>query len=203
MLLSVWCSLDSLALGEPVEVLVGLKNIAQDKDTLFNIQYARGYVISLEQNFIIQNLTGLAYNITIAPTQSASLLYSFVASPQLEAREYTVAVEVFYIGSNKDTYGTVAFNQTLSFVQKEESLFTIGSIFQLTTVAGMIGLVFVGVFQVMSGRTKKRGGSTTTSTGDQVSEDKLVRVGKEKVNTEFIPTSHKKLVEKLQKKKSE
>jgi hypothetical protein len=191
-------------LGEPVDVLIGLKNIAQQSEestgSVFNVQYARGYLLSAE-GALYQNLTGLAYNVTIGPSQSTTILYSFVASPQLEGREYNIAVEVFYVSGTKDAFGTIAYNDTLSFVQKEESLFTVGSIVQLAMVAGMIGLVLFGLLQVFSGRTKKRGSSTTTSTGDQVSADKIVTVGKEQVNTDFIPASHKKLVDKLQKKK--
>jgi len=197
---------DKVSLAEPAEVLIGLKNTGEGDEATFRIQYAKGYLISsIDPSFIIQNFTGMSYNVTLSPSQSASLSYSFVASPQLEARDYTVAVEVFYVNANKDTFGTIAFNQTINFVAKEESLLALGSLVQIAMIIGMIGLVAYGVLQAFSGSkySKKRvGGSVTTSTGDQVSEDKMVNVGNEKVNMDFIPASHRVQLEKLQKKKN-
>ncbi len=194
-----------LALGEQVDVLLGLKNTGEGDEAVFNIQYARGYLFStLEPSVIIQNFTGFQYNVTIGPNQSASLVYSLFASPQLEARDYVVAVEVFYLNANRDTFGSIAFNQTLDFAGKEESLFSIGSIIQMTMIIGMMTAVFYGAYIAFSGSKvakKKVSASTTTSTGDQVSEDKLITVGKEKINMDFIPAAHRKKLEQLKKKK--
>ena len=195
-----------IPVAEQVDVLLGLKNTGEGEEAIFNIQYARGYLIStIDPTFIIQNFTGFNYNVTIGPNQSASLLYSFLASPQLEARDYTVAVEVFYLNANKDTFGSIAFNQTLTFVAKEDSLLSIGSLIQMTMIVGMMTVVFYGAYFAFSGSKvakKKVGGSTTTSTGDQVSEDKILSVGNEKVNMDFIPASHRKKLEQLQSKKN-
>jgi len=194
----------NVPLGEPVDVLIGLKN--SNEESTFHVRVVRGHLRStVDPNFVIQNFTSYRYNVTIEPLHFASLLYTFVASPQLESNDYTVVVEVFYINENKDTFGSVVFNQTLHFTVKEESIWSLTSLAQMSMVIGMLGLVSFGVYQVFAGSKyakKKSSGSYTTSTGDQVSEEKLLTVSKDiRVNMDFIPNIHKEKVAKLQKKK--
>lgn len=188
-----------------MDVLIGLKN--SNEESIFNVRVVRGHLRStIDPNFVIQNFTSYRYNVTVEPLHFASLLYTFVPSSQLESNDYTIVAEAFYINENKDTFGSVVFNQTLHFTAKEESLLSLTSLAQMSMVVGMLGLVSFGVYQVFAGSKlakKKSGGSYTTSTGDQVLAEKLLNVSKgTQVNIDFIPSIHKEKIEKIQKKQA-
>lgn len=66
-------------------------------------------------------LTGFAYNVSVLPEETSTLLYRFMPSEMLAPREFGLIVDVFYTNERNSTFATTFFNQTVTLVEPEEA----------------------------------------------------------------------------------
>ncbi|KAF0972577.1 hypothetical protein FDP41_008826 [Naegleria fowleri] len=177
----------TLELGKESEVILGFLNTG---DLPFSVQFIRGYLVAnLDQPFIVQNFTGSIQNVTVGPEETATFSYKFVADKTLDAREYTVMVDVFYLNVDNDTFSTTFFNQTVQFVEAQESA-DFETVFSYVSLFAMLGLMAFGAWYLFKGSAQYKKFFGTTSTSSAVSTEKLVNIKGTNVNLDFIPKEH-------------
>ncbi|KAL9646837.1 hypothetical protein ABK040_013698 [Willaertia magna] len=184
---------NTVELGKEAEVILGFLNTG---DLPFHVQYIRGYlVVNMDQTYTVQNFTGVPQNVTVGPEETATFSYKFVADRNLDARDYTVMVDVYYLNVDNDTFATTFYNKTLQFTEPQEAA-DFETVFSYVSLVGMLGLLAFGgwyLFKSTPQYKKLFGAATTTSTA---TSENTIKIGKKEVNLDWIPKEHRKMLEK-------
>jgi len=197
---------NTIEVGKTADILLGFTN---NGDRPFNVQFIRGYLTSpLDPTYVLYNFTGTPVNVTVEPEEVASLLYRIKTDPQMDPREFGVVVDVFYLNEDRDTFATTFFNRTITFTEPVEGL-DAKNIFSYVFLLVMLGLLGFGVFKLASTNASVKkflGGSkkSTSGTTSVAAATNVLRVGSpqgknQEIDLDYIPASHRKLIEKKQK----
>ncbi|KAL0480436.1 translocon-associated protein subunit alpha [Acrasis kona] len=196
---------NTIEVGKSADVLMGFTN---NGDRPFNVQYIRGYLVSpVDPTHILYNFTGTPVNVTVEAEEVATLLYRFKTNPQMDAREFGVVVDVFYLNEDRDTFATTFFNRTLNFTEASEGI-DAKNIFSYLFLFIMLGLLGFGAFKLASQTQsyKKYFGApkkvTSTVTTTSVSNN-ILRTGpleSQQIDLDYVPAAHRKLLEKRTKR---
>jgi translocon-associated protein subunit alpha len=128
--------------GEPVEVLVGLRNKGSRQYNITSIDASFNY--PLDFSYFIQNFTRWEYGMPVSASQEVSLSYMFRPDAMLEPREFGLLVNVHYTDSTGKAYTSVAFNGTVDLVESAggwdaQSFFAVLAVLALVGVGGFFG----------------------------------------------------------------
>ena len=104
--------------GSPVESLITFDNSVENPS--YEIVFIAAHLAHLgDANYYIQNFTGNTYSRVVAGGESATVKYRFQPDEQLDPRDYTLVVSVFFRTDENKTYLTAAFNDTATIVEPE------------------------------------------------------------------------------------
>eukprot|EP01062_Namystynia_karyoxenos_P025515 TRINITY_DN20049_c0_g1_i1.p1 TRINITY_DN20049_c0_g1~~TRINITY_DN20049_c0_g1_i1.p1 ORF type:complete len:291 (+),score=96.75 TRINITY_DN20049_c0_g1_i1:83-874(+) len=133
--------------GEEVDALIHMS--VPDDHQPQNVQFIQARVAALGQpEVVIQNLTGGFYNRTIGAGESATLVYRFKTARELEPRDYSFAVLVYYVDPENMQpmiEGHPAYNGTCTIVDATSGLDM--QMLGLTVVLGFLGFLIWTVYQ--------------------------------------------------------
>eukprot|EP01080_Neovahlkampfia_damariscottae_P008800 gene8800-748_t len=176
---------NKFAVGSWSDVLLGFENTG---DKPFKIQYIRGHIVSpMDWTYLLQNFTGFAYNVTVEPDESNTLLYRFRPDKNVDLREFGIVIDVFYTNPDNDTFATTFFNQTVTFVEAEEVFDPrqIGSYIALAVIMSVVGYILLIMFRT-STLSKKFGKSKKV--------EAVAQEESSEVNEDWIPDHVKKTI---------
>lgn len=104
--------------GIPVEFLVGFRNKGQQDFVLDTLDASFRY--PMDFNFFIQNFSAIVYNRKVAPTQEATLAYSFVPSEAFAGRPFGLNINLVYHDVAGNVFQEAVFNETVQIIELEE-----------------------------------------------------------------------------------
>lgn len=128
-------------IGQPVEVLVGLRNHATRALTVSSVTGSLNHLMD-NRNYL-QNFTE-RYNVVVAAGSESTLTYTLSVDPHMEATSVQCCITVFYDDHEvQKTFSTTFFNSTVKLLVPppdidSKSVFTwVGAISAL----GIVGLI--------------------------------------------------------------
>jgi len=195
-------SQSTLELGKQSEVILGFLNTG---DLPFSVQYIRGYLVAnMDQAYIVQNFTGSIQNVTVGPEETATFSYKVTPEKMLDARDYTLMIDVFYLNVDNDTFSTVFYNKTLQFVEAQEAA-DFETVFSYISLFGMLGLMAFGAWYLFKGSAqyKKVFGASSAATTTTAAENIVTDKKNKSINLDFIPKEHLKHIKIKESKKQD
>jgi hypothetical protein len=173
----------SFPVGEYADALVGLSNNAPDQGVTYRIEFILAYLTARDGSYYVQNFTGAAYNRSVNVGESATMRYRFKPDAQLDTREYTLLVQVFYMNDDNETFLATPFNGTISLTEADlaldgRTIFGYASTFGIIALAG--GALYTKYF---AGAKSSRGGA---SSGGAKSTDGI--------DWDYVPKEHRQYV---------
>lgn len=131
--------------GQFVDVLCGFTNKG---DKGFNVTGMRASLHSVfDPSMYLQNFSDIAPYTEVKMGEEGTLLYRFFPDPNLEPREYILALTVDYIDADKEEYRSVYFNGTIEMVESQGSADT-RTFFGRILTLGFLGILGFGGYHV-------------------------------------------------------
>ncbi|XAR59062.1 hypothetical protein NMG60_11014694 [Bertholletia excelsa] len=141
--------------GEESELLVGLKN---DGESTLNVIAIKATLhLPFDHQYLVQNLSGLAFNnASIPPSVQASFPYTFAVSKFLQPGNFDLVGTVIY-EIDQSPYQSTFYNGTIE-VAEAGGLLSVESVFLFFLGVALIG--FLGIWirtqiQLLSKKTKR------------------------------------------------
>lgn len=107
-----------LPAGVPVEFLIGFRNKGKNDFILDTIEASFRY--PMDFNFYIQNFSAIGYNKEVAPSQEATLSYTFVPAEAFAGRPFGLNINLNYRDSAGGYFQEAVYNETVQIVELEE-----------------------------------------------------------------------------------
>lgn len=101
-----------------MEFLVGFRNKGQQVFVLDTLDASFRY--PMDFNFFIQNFSAIVYNRKVAPTQEATLAYSFIPSEAFAGRPFGLNINLVYHDVEGNIFQEAVFNETVQIIELEE-----------------------------------------------------------------------------------
>lgn len=155
--------------GDKIKVVLGLHN---DATEVYNVTAIMGSLnIPMEFSGYVQNFTQQFYLQRLSPGQQTTVEYTFRPDPSLPAREFVVALTLFYQNSKGAFLSTTFFNQTVDIVEKKKFV-DADFIMMYITLAGLLAIAGYGLYLYLLslGFLKKQKVRTKVSSVSHVSE---------------------------------
>lgn len=138
---------------EPVDVLIGFTN---EGEKTFNVTWIQAALMyPPDHRYYIQNYTRFIYEQAVEPKEQTTLLYKFLPDQGLDAREFDLTIFMFYGDETGTNYSTVVFNDTISLVDRPDSV-DAQTFFTYVGILAAVGLAsFVAYKNFFSASSKK------------------------------------------------
>jgi len=147
-----------MKLGEQITLLVNFRNRG---DNVFNITYVHASLRSaFDYSYMINNFSAWPVDVSVGPSQEASIEYNFKPG-DLEPAEFWFSAVVFYNNSN-DVYANTIYNGTVELIELRSGS-EVRRLFTYVLVFATLGLVAYVVLQL--NKTIKTKKPTTVERG--------------------------------------
>lgn len=121
--------------GDIVKVVVGMHNDGQET---YNVTAILGSINSVTDfKLYVQNFTNKLYLKALEPGEELSVEYAFQTAPALPARDFIIALTLFYAKPSGEYLSTTFFNQTIEIVEKKQFI-DFDLIFMYLILAGIV-----------------------------------------------------------------
>lgn len=153
-----------LPAGVPVEFLIGFRNKGKNDFILDTIEASFRY--PMDFNFYIQNFSAIGYNKEVAPSQEATLSYTFVPAEAFAGRPFGLNINLNYRDSAGGYFQEAVYNETVQIVELEEGLDGETFFLYVFLAAGVVLLLVIGQQTLLSvGRKRTNRKPTPVETG--------------------------------------
>jgi len=152
-----------LPAGIPVEFLVGFRNKGQQDFILETIEASFRY--PMDFTFYIQNFSAIAYNRQVAPSQEATLAYSFIPSEAFAGRPFGLNINLAYRDFSGNSFQEAVYNETIQIVELEEGLDGETFFLYVFLAAGVVLLLVIGQQTLLSVGRKRTSRKAPVETG--------------------------------------
>ncbi|CAK8685259.1 unnamed protein product [Clavelina lepadiformis] len=105
-------------------------------------------------SYVIQNFTVISPNKMIDAGYEGSFQYEFQPGELSGGRSFGLVINVNYKDTEENLYRDAVFNQTVQVIEDEEGLDT-ETFFMYLMLLGMSGLILLGVFHNVSGKSRR------------------------------------------------
>ncbi|XP_035008480.1 translocon-associated protein subunit alpha [Hippoglossus stenolepis] len=139
--------------NEIVRFLVGFTNKGSQDFAVQSLEASFRYPQDFQ--FYIQNFTALPLNTAVQPQTQASFEYSFIPAQPMAGRPFGLVILLNFLDNEGNVFQTAIYNQTVTITEREEGLDG-ETMFLYIFLAGLVGLMLFGIYQVLETRTKKR-----------------------------------------------
>ncbi|KAI1891049.1 hypothetical protein AGOR_G00159890 [Albula goreensis] len=139
--------------NEIVKFLVGFTNKGSQHFTVQSLEASFRY--PQDYQFYIQNFTALPLSTVVQPQRQASFEYSFIPAQPMAGRPFGLVILLNYQDSEGNGFQSAIYNQTVTITERDEGLDG-ETMFMYVFLAGLVALLFFGLYQVLESRTRKR-----------------------------------------------
>merc|ERR1711934_621045 len=140
-------------IGQPVQVLVGLKNLGSSTLNVTTIAGAFNSPVDVRQ--FVQNFTEQGVNVTVAPESAMTFAYTFAPDPRHEPVKLLFAASIFYQDAETgQKYSSTFFNSTVELIEPPASVDT-KTIFSWVGLTSVVAIVALIAIKVSSGNEEK------------------------------------------------
>jgi translocon-associated protein subunit alpha len=137
-----------LPAGVPVEFLIGFRNKGKQDFVVDTVEASFRY--PMDFNFYIQNFSAIRFSREVAPSQEATLAYSFVPSEAFAGRPFGLNINLNYRDAAGGLFQEAVYNETVQIVELEEGLDGETFFLYVFLAAGVVLLLVIGQQTLLS-----------------------------------------------------